>query len=236
MLKKLFKPACVGIFILVQLLPVAATAQTDSVQPQLRVPPAEDIQRYATDERFIYGGEQAGETLWTRMQRWFWDKVFDIIKTPWVRSMLEIAFYLTFIAVLLALLNQLLKGNIKTAFSGKSPNQRITFGEEKGPLPQQDLDRLLREAVNKKDFDRAVKILYQKSLLKLEETGLIAWQPDKTNHEYLAELASHPVYTSFHELTQYYEYVEYGDFHVQATRFESIKRCYNDFEGDLPNE
>lgn len=236
MLIKLLKPACVGILLFLQLLPVSAMAQSDSARVQLRVPPTEHIERYVADERFIYGNEQVGETLLTRIQRWLWDKIFDIIRTPWVRTMLEITFYLTFIIVLLALLNQLVKGNIKAAFTGKTPGRRITFGEEEQALPQEDLDRLLREAVSNKDFDRAVKILYQKSLKKLADAGLISWQPDKTNHEYLTEIASHPVYTSFRELTRYYEYVEYGDFHIQGNVFQSIQQNYKDFETRLSNE
>lgn len=236
MLIKLLKPACVGILLFLQLLPVSAMAQSDSARVQLRVPPTEHIERYVADERFIYGSEQVGETLLTRIQRWLWDKIFDIIRTPWVRTMLEITFYLTFIIVLLALLNQLVKGNIKAAFTGKTPGRRITFGEEEQALPQEDLDRLLREAVSNKDFDRAVKILYQKSLKKLADAGLISWQPDKTNHEYLTEIASHPVYTSFRELTRYYEYVEYGDFHIQGNVFQSIQQNYKDFETRLSNE
>jgi hypothetical protein len=106
---------------------------------------------------------------------------------------------------------KLMQVDITRAF-GRSPRQ--------GPLPYDattedihalNFDAALAEAESAGNYRLAVRLGYLQVLKQLTDLGLIRWQPDKTNHDYLYELPTGPLATAFRQVTQQFEYVWYGE-------------------------
>ncbi len=89
---------------------------------------------------------------------------------------------------------------------------------------------MLQAALAGSRYRDAVRILYLKALQQLNENELINWKPDKTNHDYMRELGSHPAGNYFNKLTTYYEYVEYGDFNIEQAGYETVESVYQQFK------
>lgn len=82
---------------------------------------------------------------------------------------------------------------------------------------------LIQEAEAKKDFNLAIRYLYLQSLKKLADADLIIFSPEKTNHLYVQELASHEYQPDFAFLTRQYEFTWYGKFKVADIWYEALK-------------
>lgn len=201
---------------------------------EVRKPTEDAVQKYMKDSRFKYGEIAADtETLWSRFRRWLDQKLDEFLSRPLVDLMLRITFYLTIAAIFIALVNQFMKGNIASAFTSGSANKKLSLNFKEEHIESIDLDTLLNEAIRDKNFERAVVLFYHKALQRLNDLQLIEWKVDKTNHDYLYELQSHKSKGLFSRLTHYYEYVEYGDFPVRESDFNSISDCYQEFNKSL---
>ena len=90
-------------------------------------------------------------------------------------------------------------------------------------IKNEDIDALIAEAVNQKNYRLAIRYYYLLALKKLTETNHIEWKPQKTNEDYINELQASGYKPDFVNITKIYDYVWYGEFNVDAIKFESLK-------------
>ncbi|MEQ8524628.1 MAG: DUF4129 domain-containing protein [Gracilimonas sp.] len=227
------------LFILCFLLPANVFAQDssaiqfrpDSSEVNIRTIDTSTLDSLTREDVFAYN-EQAKnpETLWSRIQQWIFQILAWIFSSPWASITIRIIFFTIFGALLFALINQMMGGNLTSSFSKKKAGQALSLNIGESELSKTDYDEMLQAALSETRYRDAVRILYLKSLQQLNEHELITWKPDKTNHDYLRELGSHPSRSFFNKLTTYYEYVEYGDFKIDKTGFETVQNVYHQFK------
>ena len=78
-------------------------------------------------------------------------------------------------------------------------------------VAETDMERLLHEALERKDLRSAVRLYYIKLLKHLHSTGHIVWKKDKTNYDFANELAAFPFISDFKRLMTAYEIIWYGE-------------------------
>jgi len=126
-------------------------------------------------------------------------------------------------------------------FSGRLGNKRIRKDEhisniedieDIAAVPESELDRLLREALERKDFKEAIRISYLFIIRSLSEQELIHWKKDKTNREYLTELNKSIYYNVFREVTAVFDRVWYGDIELGEIDYLRISPHFKNL-GDL---
>ena len=101
-----------------------------------------------------------------------------------------------------------------------------------------DFSQRISDAVAQRNYRMAVRLLYLQTLKRLTDAGRIAWQADKTNRQYVYELAANmpansPARTEFEALTTQFEYVWYGDFPVDDARYERIREQSQAFDSNF---
>jgi hypothetical protein len=91
-------------------------------------------------------------------------------------------------------------------------------------MHESDLDKFLREALEKGDYRLAVRIYYLAIIKELSLRDWISWKKDKTNREYLNEMMGHKpeLYGGFREATYAFEKVWYGDLDIRRNDFDMI--------------
>jgi hypothetical protein len=121
-------------------------------------------------------------------------------------------------------------------FQRKSAGNKVKEleSEEDTAPDSRDYNRLINTAIEKKDFRLATRYLYLQSLYRLIALGAVRFATDKTNHQYLAELAAKPYQQAFAALTIQYEYAWYGGFTIGENRFASIQQSFTNFNNQLP--
>ncbi|MCH5682976.1 DUF4129 domain-containing protein [Niabella sp. W65] len=88
----------------------------------------------------------------------------------------------------------------------------------------------IKEALNNKNYRLAIRLHYLQLLKMLSEKGVIHYQPDKTNFDYLLQVRSTPHYSDFSGLTRQYEYSWYGLFPISQSQYEQIDLLFTNFQ------
>ena len=100
--------------------------------------------------------------------------------------------------------------------SKKSLNKTDTDIDE---IEDENLDEKTQAAIAAKDYRKAVRYLYFKSLRLLDQKGWIRYHAQATNYDYINQVSRYPVAQDFNFLTQVYDYVWYGGFDLTEEQF-----------------
>ena len=114
-------------------------------------------------------------------------------------------------------------------------NQKIKTGdfslldEAEENLEIADLEKFLKDALDKKQYKLAVRIYYLMVLKELMFRNFIVWKKNKTNFEYLNEMRERTQFNHFHSLTKAFEIVWYGDLELEEKDFASLSPSFRKF-------
>jgi hypothetical protein len=107
--------------------------------------------------------------------------------------------------------------------------------EDDDPKGNTDYDKQVATAVSNKNYRLATRYLYLQSIQKLANAGAIMFAADKTNTQYLYELAGKPYKQEFVSLTLNYEYVWYGEFLIDEVNFAKLHARFKQFNSQFKN-
>lgn len=141
------------------------------------------------------------------------------LSTDWLKILIFAAIAALLIFILLKLF-----GN-RNANPAVNNTTAIINDLEDKPM-ESDLEKFLRQAIESGNFKLAVRIYYLMVLKSLQDKGLITWKKNKTNFDYLSEVAQHPQYHQLNRSTLIYEYVWYGDKQIAEQQFNSISNSF----------
>lgn len=168
-----------------------------------------------TDHRNLPSEEKVNQTV---------TPVFNISQQTWRL----IAFVILF-AVLIVVLLKAFGVNIFLHKKKQTEKKIFTAEEFDETIPESELDRLLREALERNDYRLAIRIHYLMAIKELSQQSLIHWRKEKTNFDYVRELSSTPLYNGFMEITLLFERVWYGDRIINEQRFNDINLTFRNF-------
>jgi hypothetical protein len=203
------------------------TLQTDTSSVEVRLPSDANLADYQQDKAFNYKQDlPESESLMSQIYSWLMSAVGDLLSDETTSDILEIIAYLLFLTILIMLVNQYMKGNISSMITNTNTTNSLQISAEQADLSDDNLDQLIQQAVAEQRFADAICHLYRRTLRKLAASNYITWTKDKTNHDYLYELQSEQMKTLFRNVTYYYEYAEYGRFHIDEALFKTAKQQF----------
>jgi len=100
-------------------------------------------------------------------------------------------------------------------------------------LERIDLDTYLKQAIDGKKFDLAVRYLYLANLQALAKEDYIKWDHRKTNSDFLNEIQDGDLKQKFQETTSIFNYVWFGELEVNIHLFEEYKADFLDFKNHI---
>lgn len=117
------------------------------------------------------------------------------------------------IAALVYLLYRLIGSAIFAANNKIVKRKEATFEilHDDEQMMQKDLNSLLAEALQQKDFKTAIRILFIQSLQDLQAYEWIKWKKEKTNRDYLNELMHRDAFVPFGSMVLLYEKAWYSE-------------------------
>ncbi|MEO1023301.1 MAG: hypothetical protein AAFW89_12230, partial [Bacteroidota bacterium] len=153
----------------------------DTTDVSLRVPDSAIVSIYANDPDFIYGSlPPAQQSLISRIVSYLMNKLSQWFAHPLFGPFMRLTFILILVALALALLNQLLGGNMGSMITGRA-NSRIKPRFTESEIREEDLDKRIRSALANNEYDIATRYLFLKVLRVLSDKKLIQWSLEKTN-------------------------------------------------------
>tara|TARA_B110000238_G_C16142715_1_gene447301 strand:- start:9968 stop:10702 length:735 start_codon:yes stop_codon:yes gene_type:complete len=97
------------------------------------------------------------------------------------------------------------------------PAIHLTNDEEL--IKNQNVSALVQQAIQEKNYRLAVRFYYLLILQKLTDKELIVWQQEKTNEDFIREVAHLKIASDFTETTRLYDFVWYGNFEINEAEF-----------------
>lgn len=220
----------------------AQTGKTGSVPQVVRidtnsqVTPAkfdkEAISNYKAQKEFRY--DEIGQqqlSLWERFWLEFWRLIGKLFEGAAANPFSRYIFIGLGVAVVILIVLKLIGS--ENIFSKKSKETILPYDVLTENIHEIDYEQELQRLVAEGKFRLAVRLLYLRALKKLSDAELIEWQPEKTNYHYLTELREPALKNDFGKLTLQFDYIWYGDFPVDANRFEPINQSFNHFNNQI---
>lgn len=109
------------------------------------------------------------------------------------------------------------------------PSAGIDLEELEENLEQSDdIEPLIRKAIEKKEYAIAVRLYYLAILKELSLKNVIEFKKDKTNRTYVREMRTHTLHEPFKNMTTMFERVWYGDTRLDEATFMGIQPAFRD--------
>ena len=188
---------------------------------------------YADDERFAYDPEEEGANVGLIEEFLLWlSERLDFMEGPLraLSASSDVIVYILFALALFFVARALSKGGMVGIFR-RSASEDLQIDEEFADIEKVDFPRLINAAAAAGDYRRAIRLEYLQLLRSLALAGLIDWRPEKTNAEYLDEIATLPVAPTMRELTLLFDYTWYGGFPVAAADYARHKTTFDRAKG-----
>jgi hypothetical protein len=212
---------------------VIYNAPPDSLVIKKRSFTEEEIGRLKSDPDMAYKQPPTvAESLWDRFWAWiaeFFDSLFDkAVNTNWGKVIV----YALGLALLIVVIMLILKVNaFRVLYSGEGNAQKYHVLDEN--IHEMDFDNLIREATDRQDYRRGVRLLFLYALKLLSDKDLIHWESGKTNHDYVDELNKGDLKGGFNELSMYFDYAWYGNFNISHDTFNKAQGTFTNWKNKL---
>jgi hypothetical protein len=155
----------------------------------------------------------------------------SIFDKAWFNTLFWIVLIGGFLALLIWFLAtsniSLFRRKIKTADTGHSAET------ETENIFEINFEKEIQKAIDAANFRLAVRLMYLRTLKDLSVQGIINYTHEKTNSDYLFQLAASPHYKKFFRLTRDFDYTWYGHFPLSQESFSMIRNDFNSFKQQL---
>lgn len=205
----------------------------DSTVVQLRHFNAHALEQYKTQADFKYETlrpESFNLPAWIKylLAKWL-EKIFSPHQQL---SLLKLLFYGLMVSAALVIILNLMGIDMRSFFTGSS-SQVITYQALEENVRELNLDQLINEARNNKQWRLATRYQYLKALRLLTDKELISWQTGKTNMDYYYELKANKLKDVFLDVTGIFENAWYGHHDLNVTDYEHSSAGFERFYSQI---
>lgn len=102
-----------------------------------------------------------------------------------------------------------------------------------GNIFEMNFEKEIQKAIDASNYRMAVRLMYLRTLRDLSLHNVINYTHEKTNTDYLFQLAGSPYYKNFFRLTRDFDYTWYGHFPLSQESFSLIQNDFNSFKQQL---
>ncbi|OAB77366.1 hypothetical protein [Cochleicola gelatinilyticus] len=210
----------------------------DSSQVGLKQFPVSLKERYKGNDFDYDKMEGEAENLLVRLLNGFFSWIADLFGiqlSPETLAVLEIIVYALLIALVIYILVRVLVGNDATSFFRNKKKLVAPLNIQEEHIDNIDLDRYIQEALATKNYRLAIRYMYLRSLKQLSLHNIIHWHFDKTNSDYYQEIENETLKNSFKRVSHVYDYVWYGEFEIDKSRFHVVEKDFDQLTKGLSN-
>lgn len=198
-----------------------------SEEPVFRSVPDTTVARMKKEKEFAYANDPA---YWVKekkiYRKGFWDYVFGFFESNTAR----VIFYILLTGLIIFVLYRVIVLNELFIFYTSKKYKKILEETQTAEIEPGSIDEKIREAIDQKKYNPAVRFLYLKTLYTLNDKNQIQFHSQATNNEYLVQLSQHKKIKEFRFLTKVYEYAWYGKFEISEQQFSVVYQKFKNFQ------
>ena len=194
----------------------------DRVPVSVRYPDANKLRDLQADRAYQYGTEAPpSDSALVRFLRWLFGKLGEFSISESYSNVWQ---YVILAAIAAFAFYLLLKAEVMgSLFGRRAKESELDYETISEDIHEINFETSVATAIEKRNYRLAVRLLYLQTLKRLADAELIQYKIDKTNQQYVYELANSPQQADFAQLTRQFEFVWYGDFPVDAERFDAVQ-------------
>ena len=204
-----------------------APLATDTLAPR---PAPDRLADYRADPDFQYDDPRAeGPSLWQRFWAWLtrliWEPIRDGTTADGRRAVLVLVAVLA-LGWAVARLLRVEGGGVFARRSAAGGGAPLLDVED---IAEVDLEARLSDALGRGDHREAVRVRYLRTLQALDAAGALAWRRDKTNRQYVAEVAATApdAGRAFARATRVFDAVWYGERPVPPALYAELAPLFD---------
>jgi hypothetical protein len=152
--------------------------------------------------------------------------VFGIDLPPGITQILEYIIYALMGALAVYLLVRFLTGETATAIFRKKEASIVHLNLAEEHIESLDLDALISEAIQQKDYRLAIRYQYLKVLKTLSQQQIIEWHYEKTNQDYENEIKAPKTKLLFKDVSYLYDHIWYGEKEIDDKKYEVAQKKF----------
>ncbi|MDT0650404.1 DUF4129 domain-containing protein [Autumnicola edwardsiae] len=202
-----------------------------------------EIETYKSQQEFDYLGRIEKDSWWTRFKRYINLKYEQFIEwlfgeyTPggFIQFIITIIPYFILVLVLGFVFWLITRLDPGSSLLESPAEPGVFLSEEEEIIQSKDISQLIEEAITNKQYRLAIRYYYLLNLKRLDETGIIAYQFQKTNEDYSGEIRKEAIKQQFRKITRLYDFIWYGDFKVSETDFRLAEKGFLQMNSVLEN-
>ncbi|WP_422084073.1 DUF4129 domain-containing protein [Ulvibacterium sp.] len=194
----------------------------------------EDLRVYRNDPDFNYEIVKSDPTWWDGLKVWLGNVLLDFFE--WLFGVEKAAGFLAeffswipyiLLGLLLFLLVKFfLNVNARSMLYSKKNQSLVTLSEEEHIIKNEDIQQLIQNALQQKDYRLAIRYYYLHILKMLSEGEFIEWQLQKTNADYISEIEEPEMKQPFDYITRLYDYIWYGGFDIDEGKYTRLETTF----------
>lgn len=204
--------------------------------PRLRRPNATRLQELRGQRAFQYAEpvDRPEQSAWDAFKARVARAILNWLNSRSYSHFWRWVFYALFLVAGVFVVLKLLQIDL-TAMLGRTPRRAgLAYDTAAENIHEVDFATRLAEAEAVGNLRLAVRLGYLQLLKNLSDRSLIHWQPDKTNHAYLAELPpAGPLRADFREITRQFEFVWYGELALSGPLYEQVRGGHRAFQSQV---
>jgi hypothetical protein len=224
---RFFLPAALFFMIVFIVLSVAAQPQSNTIKQRHFNKTA--LQKYKADGDFNYQTEPPQQNnILSIVLHYLGKLLHKLLGTEGEITTAKIVFYGLMIGALIMIVLNLIGIDMGFLF-GRKANTIVPYQVSGENIKEMNLDELILQAAENKEWKLCVRYQYLKALKQLSDKELIRWKLGKTNMEYYYELDETKLKIPFLNITDLFETAWYGSRDIDASEYQSTNIQFEKF-------
>lgn len=197
--------------------------------------------KYKSDA-FIYEFKTPEKNAWDRFLEWLaniFKNLFHFSNSEasmkFVIILLKTLAILVVVFVVYLIVKSILNKEGKWIFGRNSSKNVINYTEVEKNLHLIDFEKLIAKTLQSGEKRLSIRYYYLWLLKKMAANGIIEWDIEKTNSDYLYEIKKQATKEEFTYLSYLYNYIWYGEFDLDNDTFNKAKNAFENALKSLPN-
>jgi hypothetical protein len=195
----------------------------------VRRPPADQLRNLQTSRDYQYDNEPPPpDNSLARFVSYYWGQLMRLFSS---KAYNDYGQYVVMLALAGLVVYLLRKANyLDFLFPAKAQSERLDYESSPEDIHGLNFGAAIDQAIDNQQYRLAVRLLYLQTLKRLTDAQLIRYQREKTNRQYVYELAGTPHQRDFDQLTQQFDYVWYGNAPINGEQFRQIQTAFRTFQ------
>ncbi len=197
-----------------------------------------DLSKFYEDKAFLYEVDETDPTWWDDFKSWLnnlmlriFENIFGIEEASGIlAAFIRLVPYLLLGVLIYILIRFFLNINASALKQASKNKALVSVSEEEHIIKNENIQDLINQALAKKDFRLAVRYSYLQVLKLMSEKEIITWELQKTNDDYLNEIAKTELQNPFTSITRLYNFTWYGDFHITEIEYQKAEKTFLSIE------